>query len=181
MKIEYILDKNDFLEHQLYESSKSPTMTKTRFAGRIRIPVIYFILAFIIYILVDILFAAIFIGIGILWYFAYPYFIRKKFTKHYDKLVQEYFKNRFGKQVSLVFGDEFIETFDSEAESKLRISEIDEIIEIENYYFIKMASGFSLIIPKLQIRNLNELKDTLSNLVRNFKIKHHIELDWKWN
>jgi hypothetical protein len=180
MKIDYNLERNDFIEYQLFAASKSENVKNNWQKSRIRVPIVYLILGLILFLFADKIFALIFIGIGAAWYFLYPYYMRKRYLKHFERYVDENLKNRFGKPVTLNFGEEFIDTIDYMGESKLKINEITEVNEIRSYIFLKFSSGESLIIPKNIINQKNEFTDWILNLIEKLKIKHNIDLNWKW-
>lgn len=180
MKIEYTLSRNDFIEFQLFTASNSETIKKSRRKSRNRLPIIYFILGLTMLVYRNIVVALIFIGIGITWYFLYPVYLKRRYVRHFERYVDENLKNRFGKQVTLIFSEEFIDTADFIGESKLRTSEISEVNEISNYFFIKFSSGESLIMPKPVIQQKIEFNEWLLNLVEKLKINHNTDLNWKW-
>lgn len=64
--------------------------------------------------------------------------------------------------------------------AKLTWTEIDEIIETANYFYLKMKLEVVLIIPKLKIENSPKVKTSLLSLASNLKINYTQELDWKW-
>ena len=181
MNMDYSLERTDFLVHQLFAASKSERVIKSRRNSRIRLPIFYFILGVILFILADLVYALIFIGIGLAWYVFHPYFMRRRYVRHFEKYIDENFQNRFGKTVSISFDDEFIQAFDYLGESKLRISEITEISEIREYIFLKFSSGETLIVPKDRVNNRNELNDEIAKITSDRRINHRIDLNWKWN
>jgi len=181
MTLEYTLEQPDFLEFQLFSASKSERIIKSRRNSRIRLPIVYFILGLVLLVLTDPIFALVFIGIGLAWYFLHPNFMRKRYVRHFEKYLHENYKNRFGKRVSLKFGDEFIESTDYLSESKMRIRELEEINEIKDYYFLKVSSGESFIIPKNRIKEGSEFHEYISKLTKDLEIKYNTELNWKWN
>ena len=76
----------------------------------------------------------------------------------------------------------FIVTKDKTGEAKINTSEIEEINEIKDFYFLKSKSGVSLIISKMKTspRDLEVVTKALEELVAKNGIKHNVELDWKW-
>jgi hypothetical protein len=180
MRIEYTLEKIDFLKHQLFSASKSERIIKSRKNSRIRVPIIYCILGLSLFALADLIFAIIFIGVGVTWYFLHPYFMKKRYVRHFEKYIDENYQNRFGKSVTLDFDGEYIITTDYLGESRLKIKEIAEINEIKDYVFLKFSSGESLIIPKDRIENSNELNNILTKIISDLSINHNIDIDWQW-
>lgn len=180
MKIEYTLEKIDFLNYQLYAASQSERITKSRKKSRIRLPIIYFILGLLLFALADLIFAIVFIGVGVAWYFLHPYFMKRRYMRHFEKYIDENYHNRFDKTVTMEFDSEYINTTDYLGESKLKIKEITEINEIQDYVFLKFSSGESLILPKDRIGNINELRIILTKIISDLSINHNIDLNWQW-
>ncbi len=180
MRIEYTLEKIDFLNYQLYAASKSERIIKSRKNSRIRLPIIYFILGLLLFALADLIFAIIFFGVGVAWYLLHPHFMKKRYIRHFGKYIDENYQNRFGKTVTMEFDSDFINTTDYLGESKLKIKEISEINEIQDYIFLKFSSGESLILPKDRIGNINELSTILTKIVSDLSINHNIDSNWQW-
>lgn len=181
MTLEYTLEQPDFLEFQLFSASKSERILKSRRNSRIVLPIVYFILGTLLFVFADIVFGVVFIGIGLAWYYFHPNFTRKRYIRHFEKYLNENYRNRFGKPISLKFGEEFIETADYLSESKMRIREVEEINEIKDYYFLKVSSGESLIIPKNRLNERSDFHQYISKLANDLGIKYNTELNWKWN
>jgi len=177
MKIEYTLEKVDFLKYQLYAASKSASIIKSRKKSRLLLPIVYFVLGVLLFVFADLIPALIFFGVGIAWYLIYPYYMKNRYIRHFEKYIDENYKNRFGKLVTLEFEGEYIIAIDYIGESRLRIKEIAEINEIQDYIFLKFSSGESLILPKDRIENTNEL---LTKIVSNLGINYNIDLNWQW-
>jgi hypothetical protein len=59
-------------------------------------------------------------------------------------------------------------------------TETDEIIEISTLILIRLKSGQSLIIPKLKIDNIEDVRAFLKSLADSLNINYLIEDDWKW-
>jgi hypothetical protein len=180
MKLEYSLEKNDYVTFQLFAAAKSKRITKKRRNNKIILPLIYLGLAVVTYFVEDIGLSIIFLFIGLLWFLFYPAYEKKKYFRHYDKYIEENYKNRFGKVETLNFEEDYVLSKDYTGEGKLFLSEVEELNEIEKYYFLKFNSGVSLIIPKSKIDNLDQLSQYLKSLVSSLNIKHNIELTWEW-
>lgn len=183
MELEFTLSRLDYLEFQLFASTKSETIKKNRKKARNRLPIIYLILGTILLTLSDKVFAIIFYLIGFLWYLLYPILSKKRYSKYYGKYVDENFKNRFNTLIKLRIEDNYetIETSDLEGETKLKISEIERVYEIKRFIYIKMKSGTYLIIPKYKIDNTENLRETLMLIskTRNFNFETDLELDYQ--
>lgn len=177
MKINYKLTYQDFLEYQLYSSSKSELHRKKRFRSRIIIPILYIILG--IYFankdegyLIGILFTVL----GILWYVFYPLYSKWTYRRYIKKFVEENYKNRINKEVELDFDVSSVSAKDYTSESKINENEIKELIETRDHFFIKLDTDVSLIIPKHAIENKEEFKKRILD----FGAVYVDELKWEW-
>ncbi|MCE2896318.1 MAG: hypothetical protein LW721_17935 [Flammeovirgaceae bacterium] len=63
---------------------------------------------------------------------------------------------------------------------KINKSEIEEVNEIKDFYFIKTRTGTTLIISKIKTDDIEKIKSEIKSLVETRGLKHNIELDWKW-
>ncbi|MBN1927908.1 MAG: YcxB family protein [Prolixibacteraceae bacterium] len=180
MRIEFTLKKDDFLTFQLFAASKSERIIKSRKNSRIRLPIVYFLLGLLLFVYADLVFALAFIGVGIIWYLLHPIFMKTRYIKHFKKYIDETYKNRFGKPVTLMFDGDYIITTDYLSDSKLKINEITEINEIKEYIYLMFSSGETLILPKERIGNLNELNNLLTSIASRLNINHTIDLNWQW-
>ncbi len=178
MKLKYKLRFSDFLEYQLYASSKSKLHKKNRKKIRIIVPVIYFAIASLLSYINFVNQAIVIFGIAILWYLFYPLYSKWKYRKHFKNHVKENYKNRIGKELSIDFHEnaDFLETYDSGAETKIKYSEFDKLIEIREHYFLRLKSGLSFIIPKREVIDHEKFKKLFSDL----NLEYSDESNWKW-
>ena len=177
MKLEYLLTNVDFLEYQLYTSSKSKLHQKKRFRSRLIIPIIYFL--FGLYLSNkndDKLTLFLFAVVSILWFVFYPKYSKWKYKKHFKKHIEENYKNRINKSVEIIFDDEFIKAKDYTSESKINLSELKELIETKSHFFLKLQTDLSLIIPKHSIDN----QEKFVKKVIDYGTKYTDELSWVW-
>jgi len=177
MNINYQLTNSDFLEYQLYTSSKSELHKKRRFRSRIIVPIIY--LLFGLYLAnknEDNGIGIVFAGIAILWFLFYPVYSKWRYERHFKKHVEENYKNRINKPVEIDFNENSVNAKDFTSESKISGTELKELIETKNHFFIKLTTDLSLIIPKHSIENQAELKKRVTEL----GAEYVNELNWEW-
>ncbi|MDD4993103.1 MAG: YcxB family protein [Paludibacter sp.] len=181
MRIEYVLDKEDFLQSQLFLASQSKQVTTSRRKSRLRVPVLYLILAFALFVIDENSVASVFIAIGGLWYIFSPVLYRKRYIRFVEKYIDEHFVNRLGKPESISIGDEYIEILDYQGETKVKVTEITEVTEVRDYYFLKMSSGSCIFIPAYKLpTQRKELGEVIVDLVETAGVKQTVNLDWKW-
>lgn len=177
MQISYQLTNDDFLQRQLYASSKSEQHKKTRFRSRASLSIIYVVLGAVLSLSPDKQGLGItFITLGVIWFVLYPIYSRWRYKKHFQKHVKENAKDAINKTVEVSIDETFIEIKDPTGESKLKGSELTELIEIKTHYFIKLTNGSALIVPKHAVTNQEDFKTKIIN----FGVEHINELDWEW-
>lgn len=177
MKINYKLTNADFLEYQLYTSSKSELHKKKRSRSRIVIPIIYVILGlYFVNKNENNSIGIVFTGVGIFWFVCYPMYSKWRYKRHYQKHIEENYKNRINTPVEIDFDAQAILAKDFTSESKINGSELKELIEMKNHFYIKLTTDLCLIVPKHAIKDLEEFKKRVTQL----GAKYVDELHWKW-
>lgn len=181
MTIEYNIDENDFLTHQLYIASTSERIIKKRHRNRVIVPLVYFLLGFLLFLLKDQLGLLItFFIIAIVWYVVYPIWERRQYIRHYKGFIRENCKDRFGRTATLEFTNDFILAKDNGSESKVLTIELEEIIEIPTMFLLKLKGGQSFILPKDKISNTDILTTRLKELATHLSIRYKFDDNWKW-
>ncbi len=177
MKLTYTLGKADFLEYQLYASSKSKSHKSRRFRSRIIIPVIYLALGGYIGGIDGNLFAGVmFAGIGVVWFLFYPKYSKWRYKKHFQKHIKEHYQNRIDKAVELTIEDGHLLTKDFTAETKVNASELKELIELPRHFLIKLTTELALIVPKEKIKDLEVFKNEILELGGSYVD----DTQWQW-
>ncbi|WP_298761308.1 YcxB family protein [uncultured Psychroserpens sp.] len=178
MTLNYTLNFDDFLEYQLYASSKSKRQKQNRNKSRLVIPIIYVILGLVMFVLKKTELSILFILFALLWYVFYPLYSKGRYKRHFENHIKENYTNRIGKENELTFGDEadFIETSSFGSQSRIQESEFDKLIELKDHYFLKLKSELTIIIPKRAVTDHAEFKKLFTDI----DLDYVDELDWEW-
>nr|WP_294938619.1 YcxB family protein [uncultured Flavobacterium sp.] len=180
MKLKYSLNQDDFLIHQLYISSKSETVRKARRKSLIWVIIMFIIIGLMFYDRNELMTTYVFGGMAIITLFLYPFYLASHYKKHYKKFILDTYKNRFNKESEVTFEPEFFKSSSEGNETKMSLSEVEEINEIQNHIFLRLKSGGGLIIKKSKIENITAFKDYLKKLSIELDIKYIEDLNWKW-
>jgi hypothetical protein len=121
-----------------------------------------------------------FLIFGIISFIFYPFYQRWRYKKYYAKFIADTYKNRFGQIVNVEFTESTIETEDITGESKIHLTEIENVTETANYFYLKLKTGEHIIIPKSKIKSVSELKTTLRQLCIKLNIDFIENLNWRW-
>jgi len=177
MKLDYHLTFDHFLEHQLYAASHSKSAQKKRRNSRIIMAAAYaFLGLFILSLTEDDVLGGVFIAIGIGWYFAYPFYSRQRYRRHYQKYIRENYQSRINVPLELEVEPDFILSKDKSGESKVIMKEVEALVSLPNIFLIKMKSGVSFIVPKDSVLNQELWLETFQNI----GIELVDETEWKW-
>ena len=110
----------------------------------------------------------------------YPFYSRWRYKRHYLKYIRDTYKNKFGESYELEFDKDTIWTKDKTGEMRINKSEIEEINEIRDFYFLKARTGSTLIISKNKSDDIEKIKNEIALMVERQGVKYNMELDWKW-
>ncbi len=174
------LDENDYLTFQLYTASKTPRMKNARIKAWIFLTVAFGCFSYLFYRSNNDALGIYFLILAGLTATLYPFYSRWRYKKYYLKYIRDTYKNRFGEECDLQFDTDTIIAKDKGGEVKINKSEIEEINEINDFYFIKNRSGTCLIISKSKTEDIEKIQKEIKSMISNHNIRHNIELDWKW-
>jgi hypothetical protein len=180
MTLTYQLDQNDFLQHQLFSASKTERIKKKRTKSWLIVTGSIFLLGFLFYQSANSFLAYYFLAFGVVTLIFYPIYQRQQYRNHYAKFIAENYKNRFGQIANINFSENTIETIDATGESKINLSEIENVTETGAYFYPRLKSGGHLIIPKSKIIDVSQVRTSLKNLCEKLNINFIEDLNWKW-
>lgn len=180
MNITYKISEENYLTFQLYLASKSQNIIKRRKRTRLVVPAVYSIFA-ISLIYLESTYAAIGFGsFGLIWFFFYPLWEKKKYHKHYLKFIRENYQNRIGVDVHLEIQDEHFFTSSNGSEAKIQLNQIKQIIELKEVILIRLDITQAFVIPKDQVKDLAALITELKELAKKLSVHYSEELNWEW-
>ena len=177
---QYSLDENDFLQHQLFVASKSERIKKQRTRGWLIYTVSFFMLGFLFHQSENIVLAYYFSICGLTFLLFFPFYQNWYYKRHYQRVVIDNSKSRFGQIENLSFTDKFVEMSDTTGESKILLQEIENVTETGKYFYLKMKAAGHLIIPKSKIDNVDVVRNEFKELCKRLSINFASDLNWKW-
>lgn len=177
MKFEYKIEKDDFVDFQLFTASKSERIHRRKRNTWFFLTLSAVIATVYFYANQNNVMTVYFGVVSVLFGIFYPKYFKWIYKRHYKKHINEYYANRFGQTITLEIADNHIHLKDKTGESKLNLSEIEKVDETNNHFFVKISSGISIIIPKSEIENIDELREKLKSIGLNINDETH----WKWD
>jgi hypothetical protein len=178
MELELILNKNDYLQYQLYKSSKMKSMKIKKIRNRMISTILFFLIGVIFYFQNNNkIYIIVYSIISLIIFIFYPLYLKILYKRHFSKHISENYKDKIGKSGILKIKEDYIYLKNSgkDSEAKLNINEIEEIVEIQTNYFIINDNTSAIILPKN-----NDTNSFIDILKTKHNVKMNIELNWKW-
>ena len=179
MQLKYSLDENDFLQYQLFAASKSKNIKAQRTRTFMMMVATFALLSYVVFTPGDPL-SYLLIALFAFVLICYKWYEKKRYSDHYRKNIAENYKERFGLISTLTFTENQIIEENKLGESKINYESLSQINEIKDYYFLKLITGQSLIIPKKVIPNESDFTTKLEQIKERFNLEKNVDLDWKW-
>lgn len=180
MLLTYSLDKNDFLQYHLFSASKTDRIKRQRTRVWLILSGSMLLLSFMFYQNNNEGLFYYFLIFGVITFIFYPLYQRRHYKNHYNKFVADTYKNRFGQITNIKFAESAIETDDITGESKINLTEIENVTETGDYFYPKLRAGGHLIIPKAKIGDISQLRKELKQLCVRLNIDFIEDLNWRW-
>ncbi|WP_018628903.1 YcxB family protein [Niabella aurantiaca] len=180
MILTYQPNQNDFLQNHLFIASKTVRIKKKRRRSWLMVTAVMALLGLLFYQSGNTFLARYFFIFGIFSLLFYPLYQRVQYRDHYDKFIEDAYRNRIGRPITLKLTDAAIETTDSGSTSSIHSSEIENITETGDYFYFKLKTGAYLSLPKKAADDIHALTDELKQRCGRLQIEYIEELHWKW-
>jgi hypothetical protein len=181
MKIEYTLEENDYLEFQMFSSATSPNQIRTRKKSKWLLMISFTVLAFINLTTGDKIGGIVFTLLAILAFFVYPYWQKRHHKRHFKNHINEVNKPSFGIKNTLDIDDNFILSKSNGIEGKIPCSEVKEIIELKEHFFIVLNMYQAFILPKSQIQLIEDFRAFLKDFSTKLNIDYSVMNNYYWH
>jgi hypothetical protein len=180
MPISFKAHENDFLQYHLFDDATNAGVKKGRSISYLWVIITAAFLGFISYQKINhISVSTIEIILIVFFICLLPAFNKWSRKNQYRKFVRKTYKDNFGKLYTLSFNRDFIGLGDSSAESKIKLSEVDEVVETMKYFFVKLKTSASIIVPKEELKNVDELRKELISVAGKAHVKFLFDSNWR--
>ncbi len=180
MTLTYKLNENDFLQHQLFIASKTDRIKQQRTRTWLIYSASLLLLSLMFYQSGNKIMTYYFLVFGLAFLCLFPLYQKRYYKNHYQKFIAETYKNQFEQIANIEFAEDAIKTNDITGESRINLTEIENITETSGYFYLKMKTVVHLIIPKAAIEDVDNLRKELRNLCGKMTISFINDLTWKW-
>lgn len=172
----FTLTGNDQVNFQLFEASTNPVKIKNRRRSfYVLLGLSFFVILFGFQKNDDFLmFYGVFCAVLVLCFG--KVYLRWRHKKHYTSQIKNQLGPDYIEDVQIQINHDDIRVVDRAMDSQVKVTEIKQVDEIQEYYFLKLDTGPCLIVPKTDDR----LNHEVVNMARTHGIPHVVRLDWKW-
>jgi hypothetical protein len=151
MKYTYQLSEEDFLAYQLYTAFHSDSVKRKMQNGRWGLFLGALLLAVLSFLIRYLVMGSYFAVMAVLVLLFFPKYFRWRYQRHFRNHIREHYSGRVGITHSLEFTNEHLLLADKTSEGKVLLSEIKQLVETDQQFFVQLASGVSVIVPKREI------------------------------
>lgn len=176
MKLEYVLEQDDFVNYHLFLISESKKSKIFLNFMRVGITVAFLFMSYKIYNQGRMFLAVIAGCVAISFFLFFDKLYKSKLKKFYLEIVKKDYANKIGKLETIAFENEYLIANTKSGVGKIKLLEIEIINETQNNFFINISNNSTLIIPKRGIENIELVKQKWKDL----KIPMADYLFWKW-
>ena len=176
MKYTYKIDLEDLLTFQLYTASKSEVVEKKRRNGRFILMLASIAFSGYFFTQNEVALGTYFAIMVVLTFFFYGKYFLWKHKLNYRRFIKANYSSRFGMEETLETFPDRIHVKDNLGEGDVKRSEFESVAETGDYFFLQLAVGTSLVVPKAQINPADFKKDLLR-----LKIPFVEDLNWSWS
>ncbi|WP_316736513.1 YcxB family protein [Pedobacter aquatilis] len=180
MILKYILREEDFLNSQLFISSKSKIAKKNRRNSYLLVTLGLLIIGSLTLIRENNFSAYFILFLGILSFLLYSKYQAWFYKRYFKNYVKSSMQNSFNESNLVEFSNNFIETSDKTGYTKINTTEVNQITEISEYFYIRTKSNQYLIVPKDRIDS-ESVRTFLTIFAKKLDIEFVSELNWKWS
>lgn len=179
--LQYALQEEDHLQLQLYLASTSERIRKKRKRHRWSVPLVYLVLALVLWRFTTFYAAVVFVLVAVLWLLFYPKWETRRYRKHYLDFIRENYRKTIGKTITLTLEDDVIGSSNESGSSTLNTSGIMGTDEVGNCYYLRLDKGMVIAIPKDRLgEQAIAFVAWLKRVEQRNNIARNVNLSWQW-
>lgn len=171
--------QDDLLNCQLFIASKSKNVKRNRRKTWLILLGCSLVCSVIFYTNDNSFFFYYCVIISILVLLFYPLYQKSLYKRHFKKFVKERFESIRDVEYSIELNEDNIIADSRIGKVIINSSEISEITETKDYFFIKISSGDTLTLPKRYFSG-DSLSQAISRISQKHKLSVNNELNWEW-
>lgn len=168
MEIKYNLTEEDYLNFNVFHMKNSKSANKALTIQRILSPICFLVFSYFFSIISDVPFLlsfSIFLVLSILWFVFYPKYFYSHVIRHVKKMIKEGKNDGLLGEHTFIMSEDGIVDTTTNGETKVTWPGIKDFKEDHNYFYLYNTSVSAYILPKREIKNVDELKNYLQSKI----------------
>jgi len=171
--------EDDLLNCQLFTASKSKNIKRNRRKTWLILLGCSLVCAIVFYINDNTFFFYYCVIVCIAVLLFYPLYQKHLYRRHFKKFVKERFESIKDVEYRIELNEDNIISDSRIGKVIINSSEINEVTETRDYFFIKISSGDTLTLPKRCFAG-KSLSQAISRISQKHKLSVNNELNWEW-
>lgn len=166
MELKFYLTEEDYLNFNMFHIKNSKTAKRTLRMQRFLPPVIFIIFSYVLSKLGNISFPGVFIVyliVSILWIIFYPKYYYHYVSRHTKKMIKEGKNEGFLGERQMILTEEGVRNYTQFSDGTVSWSGIKSFKEDRNAIYLYNSAVSALIIPKRELRNVDEIRDYIKS------------------
>lgn len=180
LSAQFKLYKEDFLAHDLFLATESNFGKKSRKQLRYLLSIFLSLFAGLMFYWSLFFQGIVYLLFALCCFIFFPVFQYKRHRKYFSNFVEDKYSNLFGKVIEMNLDESYLYMKVLSSESKIAFDDMREIIEIKDYFTIKLKLGRTILIPKKQLENFEEIKAFVLLQTKKIGLPFREALDWSW-
>lgn len=169
MEIKFTITEEDYIRFNLFHIKNSKTAMNALKIQRLLIPILYLVVGFVLAEVSDGshgLWLSIFLVLGLVWFFFYPKYFYYSVQRRVQKMLKEGKNEGILGEHDMVLSEEGIHDTTSSGETSAKWSNIQNFTEDEHNLYLFNTSLSAYIIPKREIKNIEEFQQFVRNYMK---------------
>lgn len=164
----------------MYSSGESEHQKKKRMRGRFMVPVIWSLIAFYCFSSHEQVLGIVFLVGSAAWLFLYPAYSKWLHIRHFKNHIKENYRGKLDAEAVLRLEDDGLHSSGGDSQGTLKYAGIDELVELETLYLIRLKQAMTLLLPRERIEktHLEEFMKEVSKRA-GLEIKDHRTRHWR--
>jgi hypothetical protein len=181
LELDYGFGEEDFLQLQMYFASKDEEQIKQRKKEKYRIIGLSLLCGLLLFFDEGYrLLSYFFLSSSVFFFAIYPWWSVWFYKRMYRKYISESMRADFPYNTKLLLGNDVIELNTKKGHCHFSVNDMDAIIETGYYFFIMTSRQVTVIIPKHQLNNTEEVRMWLLRYKEYSPVSFVEDLNWKW-
>lgn len=178
IELSYTLKEKDFVDLKMYSASQNVQINKQRTINRFAVLLLSIILAGFYTYRGDNLVSSYFLLMGAICFILYPWYLNWLYRWTYGRQLKS--SSAFPVHVWLKIDETHVTTLSKGITAATAIDEIAEIIEMDNYFYLRKSLAEFIVIPKSELDNEDEVRAFLAFISLGNSITYSDKKGFKW-